>query len=425
MSRRDGSARDGAADADSPTAGELARRLTRLRSRFNRTDRFADARELAADVDEWRIDLLRYVAGSAPERALDLAGRLLRLDGLLIEHCDDSNGQLGDALRQLAVDWLEIAGRVRASGEAPERDWVRTLLDTLGEDAYGVREPLLSECATLLTADEIRGLAARFEREALQASVSDFAALNATSRIGLLAEALNDPSLYERSILIRSPSPNDLQAAHIAEHYLQAGDPAGALRWLQTPWPDHREFTRLMLLDAAYELQGDTGMQVSLRRQILQHWPDVRAYRRLAALLDASEHPLLNDEVAALATSSADPCTAAALLYEIGQSAAADELLATRYRTIDARDYERLHALIEQAEAAGSPVGVTAILRALLENILDHARSTAYGHGRRYLLRARALAAQLPASTALGAHAEWERELRTQHGRKRSFWVGV
>lgn len=425
MRRRDDSARDGAADADSPTAGELARRLTRLRNRIDRSDRFADARELAAEVDEWRMDLLRYVAGPAPERALDLAGRLLHLDGLLIEHCDDSDGQLGDALRQLAVDWLEIGGRVRASSEAPERDWVRTLLDMLGEDAYGVREPLLSECAALLTPDEIRGLAARFEREALRASASDFAALNATARIGLLAESLNDPSLYERSILIRSPSPNDLQAARIAEHYLQAGDPAGALRWLQTPWPDHRELTRLTLLDAAYELQGDTAAQIRLRRQILQGWPDVQAFRRLAALLDASARSLLKEEVAALATSSADPCTAAALLYEISQPTAAGELLATRYRALDARDYERLHALIRQAEAADSPVGVTAVLRALLENILDHGRYTAYGHGRRYVLRARGLAARVPTSTAFAAHDEWERELRAKHGRKRSFWVGL
>jgi hypothetical protein len=36
--------------------------------------------------------------------------------------------------------------------------------------------------------------------------------------------------VYEQSILVHSPEPNDLQANDIAEQYLACGDGAGALR---------------------------------------------------------------------------------------------------------------------------------------------------------------------------------------------------
>ena len=70
--------------------------------------------------------------------------------------------------------------------------------------------------------------------------------------MGLVAEALRDPRLHERSIRIYSPEPNELQSLDIAKHYLECGDAEGALRWLQGPWRDSSEYERLRLLDRAY-----------------------------------------------------------------------------------------------------------------------------------------------------------------------------
>jgi hypothetical protein len=73
------------------------------------------------------------------------------------------------------------------------------------------------------------------------------------------------------------------------------------------------------------------------------------------------------------------------------------------------------------------PVAATILYRALLDNILDRARSKAYGHGAKYLGKLTLLASEADPSRPGGMvdHATYLAKLKTAHLRKSGFWARV
>jgi hypothetical protein len=75
------------------------------------------------------------------------------------------------------------------------------------------------------------------------------------------------------------------------------------------------------------------------------------------------------------------------------------------------------------------PQAATILYRALLDDILARARSSAYGHGARHLARLRALDKRLEPAVlerlSLSNHATYELGLQKDHGRKSAFWSKV
>jgi|AntAceMinimDraft_12_1070368.scaffolds.fasta_scaffold97760_2 hypothetical protein len=56
-------------------------------------------------------------------------------------------------------------------------------------------------------------------------------------------------ALYERSILIHSQQPNNLEMKAICENFLQHGQPEAAMGYLNQAWESRFEHDRLQLLD--------------------------------------------------------------------------------------------------------------------------------------------------------------------------------
>jgi hypothetical protein len=64
----------------------------------------------------------------------------------------------------------------------------------------------------------------------------------------------------------------------------------------------------------------------------------------------------------------------------------------------------------------------TILYRALLDDILDRARSPAYGYGARYLAKLDAMAAHVDAAVGIKTHERYREALTKKHGRKWGFW---
>ena len=90
--------------------------------------------------------------------------------------------------------------------------------------------------------------------------------------------------------------------------------------------------------------------------------------------------------------------------------------------TWEGRHYE---VLVPAAEALehGYPAAATVLYRALIDDILNRARSPAYGHAARYFARLEALAnvaEEWP--SGLCNHVAYRALLNQAHGRKSAFW---
>jgi hypothetical protein len=276
----------------------------------------------------------------------------------------------------------------------------------------------------------LRALAARFEREtheALERAESGKHELHRVftpaTAMGLIARALRDPVLHERSIRIYSPNPNDLQALDIAGHYLECGDAPGALRWLQGPSRDSVEYQRLELLDRAYGLMGDTARQIEIRRNAYRRSPGIHTYRSLNELLPVEEQKEFRTRACMDATTNSNVATAAELLFELDEPLLAETLIVDRAGDLDGGSYGMLTSLVDKAKAKGRVLAATLMLRALLDAILARAYAKAYGHGARYLRALREIATNIEDYRGHSTHEMYENTLRMAHGRKTSFWA--
>ena len=120
-----------------------------------------------------------------------------------------------------------------------------------------------------------------------------------------------------------------------------------------------------------------------------------------------------------------DLTSAATLLLQLGDPAAAEARLLTEPGRIDGNDYGRLVPLAKALRNHDCPRGETVIYRALLKGILDRAYARAYGHAARYWSRLQEIANGATGLLPLPSHDEFEAEIRARHGRKTAFWAHV
>lgn len=125
------------------------------------------------------------------------------------------------------------------------------------------------------------------------------------------------------------------------------------------------------------------------------------------------------------AQTHADPITAAQLLLEVGDEAAAESALVDHCGEINGNDYPRLVPLAEAFEERHRVVAATVCYRALLLGILSRAYVRAYRHAARYLVRLRHLATETSVSPPLESHEAFEAALKARHARKAAFWNHV
>jgi hypothetical protein len=384
------------------------------------------AAEVATIAAEIRTDILTRDA----DKATALAQKLFCLDQVIFERADDSDGLIGDELRDACVLWLDAAAAVRATHTDGGTDWPAVLYEFYQSNDYGVREPLLEQAHRLLREEELRALASRFENDARRTidaektgKVERYRAFAPSTAMGLVARALGDPKLYEQSILLHSPEPNSLQANNIAEQYVLCGDGAGALRWLDVSRGEAAQFERLDLMDRAYDLLGDRNRQIEIRREVYRQAPGVYSYRALEELLPVGERSAFRARACQDARTSPHVATAAELLFELKEPALAEQLIIDRAGELDGRNYVMLTALVKAAKANGRLLAAALMWRALIDAILTRGYAKAYGHAARYLLELRAVSASIEDYRGHPSHEYYEGALLQAHRRKASFWA--
>lgn len=184
----------------------LQRRIAAIRN-GKRFIAYDETGQVATEIASIAADIRTDVLPRDPKKAVALAEKLFCLDQVIFERADDSDGRIGEELREACVLWLDAAAAVRGMNADGGTDWSTMLYEFYQANDYGIREPLLEEGHRLLREDELRALAAGFENDAREtldaasaAKVERHRVFGASSAMGLVARALRDPKLYEQSI---------------------------------------------------------------------------------------------------------------------------------------------------------------------------------------------------------------------------------
>ena len=335
-------------------------------------------------------------------------------------------GKSGARLRESCLVWLRAA---KATGDESD-EWIDRIHALYTGDDYGTREPLLGHANLLLTEKQLRALADRFQAEMRvvlgERQVDErmpVRTYHLGAAIGLVADALRDPELRARSVLMYSPQLNSLQRASLAEACLEYDRPEVALAWLEGDWSG-REYEQRRLLDRAYSALGDHEKLVEIRRQSFEATASRDSLRAWLEIVPEPEH-VEAIQYARERVVQAEPTTAAESLLELGDVAAAAATIVERRTEVDGGSYSRLVSLAGVFAEQGKPLAATVAYRALLESILDRGQARAYAHGARYLQSLDRLTHSIEDYGPLPQHEAFMTALHARHGRKTSFWREV
>lgn len=413
-------------------ASPLVRQFRAELARQHRRRRFVPAFQTGAFAADLR-DLLDSLdlATLDPRTGLALIVSFYRADARIFAACDDSNGSVGDVFRlDASVRFARFASR------CDDPEWVSALLQELVEqDDYGVRDALLDRAAEFLPEATLRALADRLWAAATAGPAASrtpgearFDRMHRFLLVEQVARQLRDPELFERARRGWSPEMGTAACGDIAREWLSVGDPARALEWLERIPPGERfqreERDRLLL--EIYPKLGRQSELVELLWRRLREWPSRLALDELIAVVGEQERPGAVDTITAQLTATGEfRVSDVGFLLDTGRTGVAVDHLLRLRDGIAGQYWNWLLPLAKRFAAAGEPLAATLLYRALLDDILDRANSTIYGHAVRYLRQLEALAPAVADWRGVDDHEGYFQGLRQRHRLKRSFWGRV
>jgi len=385
-----------------------------------------EAGGLAAGIDSLRESIVRQVSSKSPRLAAELLGELVAADARILEGVDDSNGEVGDALGRVMLDWGAAWAEVGDADPEALADLVLTASE--GND-YGIRDEIVPAFAKAFGRAGLERLEQRARaqleklsrRKGRQADEWDSVRSRLVQILRDVADARGDPDLFvEASRLGGVLEP---YAVEIGRRMLRAGRAEEALRWVADA--DERDLHRGLEIAevkaAALELldRGDEAQQVRWRRVEARLDPDVLA-AYLERLPSDGARAKARAEAQRIASAHEDPRLALWFLAEQGNLEALAEFATERIGELDGARYELLGPAAEAL--SGEPLAAALLHRRMVESVLDRGRSTAYDYAARDLRRAAACARRVGRGEEFEGHEVWVERLRTRHGRKRAFW---
>ena len=318
----------------------LAKALGKRIQSLRRGRRFIDYRasfDFSCELDALLADIESGLLALSPKHAFDLVDQFLATAESVLNRVDDSSGSVGQVYRDAVMLWLTAAN----AWQGANVDWLERVYDLYQQNDYGVLDPLLPNTHLLLSQDQLKQLAWRYENELRkslktpeQGGKLNVAVLRSSVALGAIADALRDPAMYERSVSMHSPQPNNLQMKSICEKYLQYEQPDAALRYLNQEWEYRFEQDRLTLLDEACLQMGDLQQLKAIRCRLFQSEQNPASFTRYLEVLDEDEKEKARDSAIKQAEQGGNILLSADLLLSLGLPDRAQTLVLSRHQDL-------------------------------------------------------------------------------------------
>jgi uncharacterized protein DUF6880 len=395
--------------------------------------------EIAATV----ATITGELAAADPAAAADRLVRFLSTADRVFERVDDPSGRLKDAYRDAAGALPNLVRRLEEGDEASVLDRLFALIVA---DVHHLFSGIISVLFARLPANVVENWDERLaEAERAHGPVTtpgtDWKKQANGYWITRLRQAIADRRRYVDVFItpetIRPQASPETIA--IAERLCDAGRHKEALHLVRKRGrPNlkvmtHDELTDdsiprdvLDLPEARLEIRildtmGDRQSAQDLRWKSFAATLDLNILREhIAQLPDFAEYDVL-DNAFAHVSSFKQKERALAFFLNWPRLDLAAKLVVDRRAEWEGRYYQLLLVAAETLESI-YPNAATILYRALLDDILDRGRASAYGHAARYLETLDALANQEDATSGLNSHPAYCAELLRRHGQKRAFW---
>lgn len=444
---------------------KLIKKLTTALKGLKRRRKFVDyweSSEFATELHHLASDIMTLYP-EQPSECLELIELLIDTTNKSLERCDDSNGEVGGVYSDLAQSWLTVASacyeQERSSLPIDEQDilsqaWQAKVKSMISDNNYGTKDDILLGINQLLSESEIRGLIIDYQqhyddllaKEALKDKASNQEAfvydvgytindekMNTEIALEYLAKALDDVALFEniyRTIHPKNPLP-PFQLEGLLKFLINHEAYDVAQRYLHDEWQSKNlqdQVKRLDWLSEIYNRQDNTKAQIEVLGEAFELQSSPTRLKSIMAVASPAEQAKWRKKAYELAGQEKNIVMATSLLLEIGETALANQVAVTRHTEFADQHYTTLTEMLKELPEATHLIQVI-IYRSLLNDILNRARSKAYGHAARYFERLAQLDITISKAVnnynGLISHQDYMITLTKNHGKKRSFWERV
>lgn len=414
-----------AALAGAGGAGQIAKMVERRLSALERARAMVPwekERALAADLGATLATIVDELAPRGAAVALGLLLRFIATHNGVFGRIDDSSGRI-QAVYHDAVE--AVAGLVPALTSEERELLPDRLLDGLSPDSHGLCHRAAARVAPLLPPPVLdrldAGLSERMaeDRDAIEIRL-------------VIADVLGD---VDRAIALEPQRPEWRQdPLAMAERLLAAGRLDEALAWCRRVPPSRRpradmgpapaDARRTGVEARILEARGEADAAQALRWDGFGKTLDAALLREHVSRLGDFDDEEALDRAFAIARGFPVALSALTFLLDWPRPDEAARLVLERVREWDGGRYDVLPGAAA-ALAEKYPAAATVLYRALLDDILSAARSSAYGHAAQYFRTLQDLAGRLPNGAGVETHDAYVAGLRQMHGRKAGFWSRV
>jgi hypothetical protein len=424
---------------------EIRKRLTSIARSRSFVD-WHNRMGLIDDLEAQRRAIVQQVAKVDAAEALDLMWRFMALANSVVARCDDGSGAVIGIFRAACRDLGEIAEAAKVSPE----DIVERAFNALLDNEYGQYDELIAVLTPALGPTGLDQLKDRFlelskvpperprdkDRKAIGWGSSgplyadELAKRHRESVIRLalqeIADAQGDVDAF---IAQQSDKARTVPAvaAEIAQRLLKAGRAEEAWSainavdekrpgWIPFEW----EEARIGVMEALGQREEAQAFRWSCFERTL-NTAHLRDYlKRLPEFED------FEAEQRAMATALGFPEIHQGLAFLISWPAPekAAALVLRRAKELNGDHYELLSPAADVL-AGKHPLAATLLLRSMIDFALKQTRVKRYRHAARHLAECARLAGNIGDFDRFEPHDRYAARLKTEHGRKSSFWTLV
>ena len=419
----------------------IAKLIDRRLSGLARAKSFVEwdkARAFADDLRSLTDTVIAELGPADPALAIDRLLRFIATHEQVFERVDDSSGRIQDVYYQA----ITATGELTQSLSAAEADLLpEKIMTALGESTHGYLADVTEVVAPHLPQDSParwdEGLKdAIDERQSKEAArETDGWFYSMTSQWAGMRQtiALARGELDLLVAIEEKKQPHVQDTLGIAAQLLEAGRSTEALEWVRKP--GRRAFgkaendlspARVSLEARILEDTGDQPSAQALRWRCFEATLSADILRAYLGQLPDFEDVEAEDRAHTLALEKAAPEAALQFFLDWPRHDLAAKLIVKHPHRWDGGDWHILPevaALLEHEY----PLAATILYRALLDDILDRARSKAYWHGAKYLGKLALLADDADPARPSGMvdHTTYLDKLKKSHPRKSGFWARI
>ena len=354
-----------------------------------------------------------------PRSGAELVAAFYETDDAVFNRCDDSSGHVGDVFRHDAKELF-----IHYASHCTDKDWLADLVLQLNrDDGYGVRDALIHCAKTYLPEPTMRAMVARMGEMAGKED-NEYRKRRWLLGIESLARQLKDAPLFAKTRIAAWGSLSTAACTDIARVFLESGDPATALEWLERV-PEQETYQAHERDELLLEIHGALGnneQRISVAWRIFRRHRSAASLDRLVTTTGSDRTTVIASEVMEIDKMPSLSYADAAFLVEVGRIDDAERYLLDHAKELNGNFYGSLLPLAQQMEAKGRILTASVIYRALLDSILFRARPATYAHGASYLKILDRLAVSVSDWRDFENHTCYTKQLHQQHGRKTAFW---